>query len=34
MGLLLLLVYVNDLSDATPSQVRLFADDTALYLTF
>ena len=31
LGLLLLLIYINDLSNALSSNHRLFADDTSLF---
>ena len=33
LGLTLLLIYINDLSNFIKSRVRLFADDTILYST-
>ena len=33
MGPCLFLTYINDLPDSVKSKVRLFADDTIMYLT-
>ena len=33
LGPIMFLVYIDDLLDELSSQVRLFADDTAMYLT-
>ena len=32
MGPLIFLIYVNDITDIVQSRIRLFADDTALYI--
>ena len=33
LGLILFLIYINDLPDELASKIRLFADDTVVYLT-